>query len=98
MARVGQARKRDANEAQIVADLRAFGAEVMRISGPGLPDLFVEYRGRWTPLEVKSHTGGLTPLQAERATSGRPPIPIVRTTAEALRAIKCHGGRGKSER
>ena len=85
--RVGQARRRDATEKAICDALEAFGAEVMKISGAGLPDLFVCYRGHWTPLEVKSAAGGLTALQRERATSGRPLIPVARTVEQALAVI-----------
>ena len=80
--RVGQARKRDANEAEIVAALRACGARVDRISGPGLPDLLVGYKGFWVPLEIKSATGRLTKRQRLGA-----PYPIARSVDEALRAI-----------
>lgn len=79
--------KRDANEKAIVEALEAFGADVLRISGEGLPDLFVHYRGRWVPLEVKSKTGGFTKLQAERMTNGRVIFPVARTVDDALKAV-----------
>jgi hypothetical protein len=84
--RVGQARKRDANEQAIVDALEAVGAAVFKLSGAGVPDLLVAYRGRWTPLEVKSKTGTLTPRQVDsRFRAG--PIPVARTVEEALQAI-----------
>lgn len=63
MARVGQARKRDANEDAIVKALEARGVLVLRVSGKGCPDLFVCFQGRWHALEVKGKGGRLTPAQ-----------------------------------
>lgn len=84
MRRVGQTRRRDANEAAIVEALRAHGIEVWRISSPGFADLvtFQPRVGRWMPLEVKRPNGTLTPRQ--RATRIRAPYPVVETVAEAL--------------
>lgn len=87
MRRVGQARKRDANEAEIVAALRAFGARVLHISGPGAPDLLVGFRGRWYPMEVKTAKGTFTKLQAEALVNGYEPFAVVRTVDDALGAI-----------
>jgi hypothetical protein len=83
--RVGQARKRDANEEEIVDALRRVGAHVFRISEPGAPDLLVAWRGRWIPMEVKSPTGILTVLQ--EGSIGAAVYPIVRTVDEALKAL-----------
>lgn len=87
MRRAAAGKRRDANEAEIVAALRAFGAHVLHVSGAGLPDVLVCHRGRWVPLEIKTATGGLTRLQRERGCNGAPPIPVVRSVAEALAAI-----------
>lgn len=81
MSARGRAAKRDATEGPIVEILRAYGAEVHRISGAGLPDLLVRYRGVWTPLEVKSKTGRLTKAQAAIS------WPVVRNAPDALSAI-----------
>jgi Holliday junction resolvase len=67
--RVGQSRKRDANEKAIRKALEAAGAIVMPISGEGAPDLLVSYRGDLYALEVKSQIG--TRTEAQKARSGR---------------------------
>ncbi len=85
--RVGQARKRDANEKAIVDALRAFGATIFRLSGEGVPDLLVGYRGTWMPLEVKSEKGVFTQLQREAMTNGSMAALVVRSVDEALAAI-----------
>ena len=79
--RVGQSRKRDANEKAIVDALRAVGAEVTRISGEGAPDLLVKRRGRLWAFEVKGPKGKRTEAQVESQ------WPIVRTVDEALKSI-----------
>ena len=86
MPRVGQARKRDANEKAIVDALEHVGAAVFRLNGAGIPDLLVAYRGHWLPMEVKSAHGKLTARQAEMLFRAGP-IPIVRSVAEALALI-----------
>ena len=73
--------RRDANESAVVAALEAAGGEVFLLSGPGLPDLLVRYRGRLYAFEVKAAGGVRTPAQLESN------WPIVRTPAEALAAI-----------
>jgi len=81
MPRVGQARRRDLNEPDIVEALISVGAQVTRISGKGAPDLLVRFRGRHYGLEVKSLVGRQTQAQTETD------WPIVRTISEALSAI-----------
>lgn len=94
--RVGQTRKRDTNEATIVAALQAVGVLVWRISAPGLPDLLTHYRGIWRPLEIKSTGNGrrptvtrakqlLTPQQRE--VYAKAPFPIVTSVDEAYLAV-----------
>lgn len=84
MPRVGQARKRDANEPAIVQALERIGVKVQRVSAPGFADLIC-----WHPregvrlLEVKSARGKLTPLQVEHRQDGWP-VCIVRCEADAL--------------
>lgn len=80
--RVGQSRKRDWNEASIVAALRGIGVDVWRMSGEGLPDLLTHSRGKWLPIEVKRPRGKLTP--AQKALRAIAPFPVVETDAEAL--------------
>ncbi len=83
--RVGQSRKRDANEDGIVQALRAIGCKVFRVSGEGLPDLLVAYRGRWMPLEVKSKGGKLTEAQAAAYLEAT--FAIVSTPEQAIAAV-----------
>jgi Holliday junction resolvase len=80
--RVGQARRRDFNEAAIVAALRAIGVDVWPISGAVVPDLLAFSRGTWLPIEVKRAEGTLTPAQLETYTLTK--FSIVRTVQEAL--------------
>jgi hypothetical protein len=87
--RTGQARRRDANEGSIVAGLRAVGATVFLLSGAGVPDLLVAFRGTWMPLEVKTAKGTLTPLQAAVRVASDAVVPIVRNMDDALKAIGC---------
>ena len=83
--RVGQARKRDANEAAIIAALRAVGAHVCQVSGKGAPDLICRVPaaswGRLYAFEVKSGSGKRTEAQAVTG------WPIIRSVSEALEAV-----------
>jgi hypothetical protein len=95
-----RAARRDANEPEIVAALKAVGATVQQLSGEDVPDLLVGFRGGDYLLEVKRPLGprgghaegikhvSLTPEQAtwHAAWRGRPPV-VVRSVDEALRAI-----------
>lgn len=80
--RVGQARKRDANEEAIIDALEDIGATVLRISGPGVPDLLVYLRGAWTPVEVKQRGGSLTARQ--EALNAYAPYAVVESVEDAL--------------
>jgi Holliday junction resolvase len=81
MPRVGQARRRDANEADIVRALRAAGADVTPVSGKGAPDLIVRYRGRVYAFEVKAPKGTRTEAQEESQ------WPVIRSVDEAFAAV-----------
>lgn len=81
MRRVGQTRKRDANEQAIVDALKAVGAHVTRLSGEGAPDLLIAHRGRLWAVEVKSGKGKRTKAQEQTN------WPIVRSVDEALKVI-----------
>ncbi len=87
MRRVGQARRRDANEAAIVQALRAIGAKVRQISAPGVPDLLVLYRGQVTLIECKTKLGSATLAQELLSAEGWPVV-VVRTPEAALQAIQ----------
>ena len=91
------AAKVDANHAEVVAALRAVGAQVQSLAmvGAGCPDLLVAFRGAWYVLEVKdgakplSHRK-LTPAELEWAhTFGdAAPVFVVNSVDEALGAIE----------
>jgi Holliday junction resolvase len=76
--RTGQARKRDANEAAIVKALRQIGAEVFPLSGRGIPDVLVRYRGSVYAFEIKSATGKQTDAQLDTQ------WPVIRSIEDAL--------------
>jgi len=86
VSRVGQIRKRDANEPQIVKALRKLGAQVIRISEKGAPDLLVLWRGDLFVMEVKSRLGRTT-LAQDATIDGGWPVFLVRSVEDALRAI-----------
>lgn len=89
-----RAAKLDANQAEIVAALRAVGATVQSLAavGQGVPDLLVGYRGKDYLLEVKD---GSKPPSARRLTKAqaswhmqwRGRVHVVHDVDEALRAI-----------
>lgn len=84
--------RRDENEAAIVAELRAAGCLVERISGPGVPDLLVwaPARGAIVLLEVKrpSQRKRLSDVQKHfRDAWCDAPVYLITSTAEALAAV-----------
>lgn len=81
MRRVGQTRRRDANEREIIEGLRAVGAEVTPISGKGAPDILVRRDGFLYAFEIKGKAGKRTDAQVLSQ------WPIVRSLDEALTAI-----------
>ncbi len=80
-------RRRDANEAAIVAALRAVGASVEQLSGPDMPDLLVAYHGANYLLEVKTPKGKLEPGQATWIRGWMADVHVVRSPEEALSSI-----------
>jgi hypothetical protein len=88
VARVGQARKRDANEPEIVQALRKSGSLVQRVSERGFCDLICQTLfGRVVLLEVKSKGGTLTKAQRNH-TDGGWKVTVVRTVDDALKACR----------
>ena len=85
--RVGQARKRDGNEAAIVTALRRVGALVIRLSEPGVADLLVCFRGRVFLMECKAATGRATSAQDAKRREGWPSV-TCRSVDDALAALK----------
>lgn len=82
------AKKRDANEADLVTALEAAGAVVYKLDRP--VDLLVGWNGRWTLLEVKRPKGAVGDAQAafmHLAGCKGLPAAIVRTAEDALHAI-----------
>jgi hypothetical protein len=88
--RVGQARKRDANEAHIREALHAIGVLTFQHSAKGEPDLITwSRREGWGVLEVKMPGAKLTPEQQK--TYALAPFPIAESVADALALfhVKC---------
>ncbi len=84
--RVGQVRKRDENEAEIVKALRKVGVYVFLVSGPGAPDLVCHYRKQWYVMEIKKPgKGRLTDAQLN--TRAHAPFPIVETIEQAFQVF-----------
>jgi hypothetical protein len=81
--------RRDANEPEIRQALKDIGANVYQVSGKGLPDLIVIFRGRAFLLEVKTETGELTDPQSDfmKANADCEMVGVVRNVDEALRLI-----------
>lgn len=77
--RGGAGKRRDANEPALIAGWRAIGAEVWQVSGTGLPDVLVRFRGHLHAFEIKTATGALTEHQGD--------FPVIRSMDEALNAI-----------
>ena len=86
--RGGARKRRDKIEADIIAHLRARGAQTWQLSGRSIPDLLV-----WTDhpivLEIKSGKAPLSTVQAH----DQNPWPIVRSVAEALDEVFPHTGK-----
>lgn len=80
----------DTNQTEIVNALRGIGAFVQftHTIGNGAPDIFVLFRGRWTPIEIKYSGGKLTDDEREwwEAAGYDEPI-IARSDQDALRII-----------
>lgn len=79
---MGQSRRRDANEADIVAALRKLGVIVKRISAEGVPDLlcYHPFTGLFL-LEVKTEKGAFTP--AQQRTESEIPFSVARNVEQA---------------
>ena len=92
------AKARDANEPEIIAELEAVGAAVVRLepSVAGLPDLLVGYRGRNILMEIKQPPGpkggtSHAPLSEDQVAFFQAwpgPCYVVRTPKQALHALE----------
>lgn len=86
--RVGQARKRDANESAIVDAFRKLGCLVHRVSEKGFPDLIIWHaRTGLRLVEVKAPRGTLTPAQVAHRADGWP-VQIVRSVDDAIDILR----------
>ena len=85
----GARKRRDKIEAEIIAHLRARGAQTWQLSGRSVPDLLVWHHGHPIVLEIKS---GKAPLSAVQA-HDQNPWPIVRSVAEAVVEVFSHAGK-----
>ena len=85
MRRVGQTRRRDANEPSIMEDLRKAGVHVTQVSGKGAPDLILKFRGSVICVEVKSENGKRTPAQEDTD------WPIVKSALDCMRLLAEQG-------
>ena len=90
-----RAAKTDANQAAIVAALRAAGATVESLHrvGGGVPDLLVGYMGRNLLLEVKDGSKPpsartLTPDQVRWHAAWKCDVYVVESVAEALAVLR----------
>ena len=82
------AARRDSNEKRIERALRDVGANVVRNSAAGLPDLLVGFRSGTYLLEVKTRRGKLTEVQMDfQGEWDGGQVFVVRDEDEALRAI-----------
>lgn len=81
--------RRDANEPAIIAALKAVGARVYPVSGEGLPDTTVLYKGVVYLIEIKTDKGKLTPAQVKffEDNADVKTIGVVYSIEEALEVI-----------
>jgi Holliday junction resolvase len=88
--------KVDANQPEIVKELRKIGAFVQSLAsiGKGCPDLLVGFRGKWHLFEVKDES---KPVAKRKLTadeiawiweaSKRGPVYVVESTEQALKIV-----------
>lgn len=86
----GSPKRVDANQALIVAALRAAGAVVWdtHCLGHGYPDLTISYNGHTHLLEVKSARGRLTAAEQKFIAQWDAPVHVVRTVEDALAVLQ----------
>ena len=79
----------DANQAEVVAQLRQIGASVQSIAtvGGGCPDLLVGYRGRTYTFEVKSGKAKLNDKEREWHRDWRGQVTTIYNAQEAMIVI-----------
>ena len=82
--------RRDANHAEIIAALRAIGAEVYDTAdlGGGFPDCVVLYNGRVTLVEIKAPGGKLTDAERDFQRRFDPVYLVVWSVEDAVDVIR----------
>lgn len=82
-------KRTDANQAEIVEQLRAIGCTVQDLSGVGrgTPDILVGYRGQNLLMEIKTKSGRLNPRQVEWFTKWHGQSSVVTCFEDALQVI-----------
>lgn len=80
--------KRDGNEKQIIAALRAYGATIAQVDGRDIPDLSVGKHGVNVWLEVKDKRGKLTTGQKQWHGAWNGQVGVARTIEEALQIVE----------
>lgn len=83
------AKRRDANEADIIKTLRQLGCTVIQSD---VVDLIVGYRGHSFIFEVKTEKGKLEPSQEKLLAEWRGQYDIIRNTTDALNIIYARVG------
>ena len=83
------AKRTDANQAQIVAELRQAGCSVQDIHtvGSGCPDILVGYARHTWCFEIKSDGGKLTPDEADWALKWAGQYAVIHSAEDALRIM-----------
>ena len=85
MKRLARAKKRDANEPEIVKALRDIGCEVELLDDP--LDLLVGYRGENFLIEVKGKDGKWTSAQEDFIPKWTGKLAVVRTPEQAIGVV-----------
>lgn len=87
MKRLAHAKRRDANEPEIVRVLRKFGATVVLLDNP--VDLLVGYRGKNFLFEVKTENGSLNKKQKQFIEDWKGEAPnVVMSVSETIKVIR----------
>jgi hypothetical protein len=81
-----RAAKRDDNEPECRKAAEELGASWEPVSGKGIPDALVGFRGETTLMEVKGRGKKLTPAQVAFRKRWRGGTPVTVTTADDVRA------------
>ena len=96
-----RASRTDANQAEIVKTLRAYGCSVLDLSavGDGCPDILIGFRGRNVLMEVKRDdvapsASKLNAVQRRWHTAWQGQVAVVRCVGAALDALQIKEWKG----